>query len=110
MTEFNHLNIFHLNFGVDGISLYFLVRPLINDKPGPLRPADGSTLHKPTDLSDSEIDRGVKHVSKACIAVSYEPKKGKVTFYHVIIVIPARDYRLYSKVTDANRKRKCKEI
>ena len=105
-TEFQfvqeHYNIssFDIYLGVDGISIYFIVRPLINTKPVPLRTVTGLLLHKPTNLSEVERTRGVKHVSKSLIEVKYLLLiKGEVIFIQALITqLYSQYYILTSKI------------
>ena len=105
-----HYNIsnFDIYLGVDGISIYFIVRPLINTKPVPLRTVTGLLLHKPTNLSEVEMTRGVKHVSKSLIEIKYLLLiKAEVIFIQALITqLYLQYYILTSKilVTKCNNK------
>lgn len=46
----SNIQLFEIYLGLDGISVYFMARRLINVKPAQLRVATGKTLCKPTDL------------------------------------------------------------
>ena len=105
-----HYNIsnFDIYLGIDGLSIYFIVRPLINIKPVPLRTVTELLLHKPTNLSEVEMTREVKHVSKILIEVKYVLlSKGEVISIQALIIqLYSQDYILTSKilVTKCNNK------
>lgn len=108
VQEHYNISSFDIYLGVDGISIYFIVRPLINTKPVPLRTVIGLLLHKPTNLSEVEMTRGVKHVSKSLIEVKYIPLiKAEVIFIQALITqLYSQYYIMTSKilVTKCNNK------
>ena len=81
---------------------------LIIIKPVPLRTVTELLLHKPTNLSEVERTRGVKHVSKILIKVKYVLlTKGEVISIQALIIqLYSQDYILTSKilVTKCNNK------
>lgn len=91
---------FNIYLGVDGISIYFVVRPLICYEPGQLRPITGPMLYKPTNLPNNERNWGVEHVSKAWNGSKYNFFKGKVIFIHASPILSSQDWILASKILD----------
>ena len=81
---------------------------LIITKPVLLRTVTELLLHKPTNLSEVEMTRGVKHVSKILIKVKYVLIiKDEVIFIQALIIqLYSQDYLLTSKilVTKCNNK------
>ena len=81
---------------------------LITIKPVLLRTVTELLLHKPTNLSEVEMTRGVKHVSKILIKVKYVLIiKDEVIFIQALIIqLYSQDYILTSKilVTKCNNK------
>ena len=58
------LSFYDIYLGVDGVSIYFVVRRLTSVEPTLLRVTTRSMLCKPTDLPEMETWREPKHVSK----------------------------------------------
>jgi nicotine oxidoreductase len=110
-TQFQFIfEINHFSFGVDGISIFFVVRPLILTKPGSLKPITGLKLCKSTDLSDFEMNRGVEHVSEVSEVISYRPQRGEIISIQALIILPSQDNILASKITETVRNNKYVEI
>lgn len=58
------------------------VRPLINIVPGTLNPLSETLRDKPINLSDFEMNRGVKHVDKGSINLNYRDLIAKVILFY----------------------------
>ncbi len=99
VQEYHNLSSYDLYLGIDGISIYFVVRRLINVKPTPLRVITRSTLCKPTDLPEMETRRGPEHVSKALKRTNCKFLESKVMSIQGISVVLSQDYILVSKAS-----------
>lgn len=83
---------YSLFLGVDGLSIYFVVRPLINiTEPGQLGPTTGLLLCKPTNLPKNERTWGLEHVSKVLKEVKYILLRGKVHLTHALTILLSQD-------------------
>src|SRR5699024_8437991 len=58
IEEHYQISYFDIYLGVDGLSIYFIVRRLTGVEPAQLRVTTGSTLCKPTDSPEVETWRG----------------------------------------------------
>jgi len=108
------LSFYDIYLGVDGISIYFVVRPLtkllniniillliFKSKPVLLRTITELTLCKPINLLEIEMIRGMKHVNKVLDKIKYKFYLwGEVIYIHALIIMLLQSYILASKVLD----------
>lgn len=100
VQEHYDMSYFEIYLGVDGLSIYFVVRPLIDNEPGQLRPITGLMLYKPTNLSRNKRTWGVEHVSKAWKIGKCILSKGKVILNHAPTILLSQDWILTLKTFD----------
>lgn len=100
VREYYNLGFFDICLGIDGCSIYFVVRPLIDNETVPLRTVTELTLRKPTNLPKVEMTRGMEHVSKVPKEVKCKSLRGKVIYIHVQIIMRSQNYNLASKTLD----------
>jgi len=101
VQEYHEISYFNFFLGIDGLSIYFVVRPLTKKKPVPLRIVTELMLCKPTNLLDIEMIRGKKHVSKVLNKIKYKfYLVGKVIYIQAFIIMLLQNYRLTSKILD----------
>lgn len=100
---------FNIYLGVDGISIYFVVRSLTGLKLASLRAVIELILRKPINLPEVEITRGVQHVNKVPKDVKCKYPRGKVIYIHAQIIMPLQNYNLTSKTLDTRCNHKCVE-
>lgn len=91
---------FNIYLGVDGISIYFVVRPLTVLEIASLWAVIELILCKPINLPEVEITRGVQHVNKVPKDVKCKYPRGKVIYIHAQIIMPLQNYNLTSKTLD----------
>lgn len=109
VQEYHEISSFDFYLGLDGLSIYFVVRPLINIKTVPLRTVTGLTLCKSTNLPDIEMIRGPKHVSKALNSIKYMYLRGEILYIQAFIIMLLQNYNLASKILDTKCNYKCVE-
>lgn len=108
------LSFYDIYLGVDGLSIYFVVRPLIKllniniilllifkYKPILLRIITELTLCKPINLLEIEMMIGMEHVNKVLNKIKYKFYFwGKVIYIHALIIMLLQSYILTSKILD----------
>lgn len=122
IQESYKLNNYEIYLGIDGLSIYFVVRPLtkllnifilfiiFKSKPVLLRIITELVLCKPTNLLDIEMIRGVEHVSKVLNKIKYKFFYwGKVIYIHAFIIMLLQIYSLTLKILDTKCNHKCVE-
>jgi NADH:ubiquinone oxidoreductase subunit 4 (subunit M) len=72
VQEHYDMNLFDVYLGVDGISIYFVVRPLTILKLVILITLTGLLFCKPINLPNVEMTKGPEHVSKVLIEFKYK--------------------------------------
>jgi hypothetical protein len=76
------------------------VRPLINIMPGSLNPLSETPRDKPINLSDFEMNRGVKHVVKGSKILNYIGFRAKVILSHAKFNLRVNHAPVKSKIVD----------
>ena len=76
------------------------VRPLINIMPGSLNPLSETPRDKPINLSDFEMNRGVKHVDKGSKILNYIGFRAKVILSHAKFNLRVNHAPVKSKIVD----------
>lgn len=85
------MSYFDIYLGIDGLSIYFVVRLLINIEPGSIKPTTRLALYKPTNLPKNERTWGLEHVSKVLKGVKYMLLRGEVLLSHALIILLSQD-------------------
>jgi hypothetical protein len=109
VEEHYDVTYFDIYLGIDGLSIYFVVRPLIITELAPLRAVIELVLRKPINLPEVEITRGQEHVNKVSKDVKCKYPRGKVIYIHAQIIMPLQKYNLTSKTFDTKCNHKCVE-
>jgi NADH:ubiquinone oxidoreductase subunit 4 (subunit M) len=128
IQESYKINNYEIYLGIDGLSIYFVVRPLIKRlinlqlsflntrkliiifKSVLLRIVTELVLRKPTNLLDIEMIRGKEHVSKVLNKIKYKSYfMGKVIYIQAFIIMLLQNYSLALKILDTKCNHKCVE-